>query len=161
MASDNQIDDETSPPELRAEVRPLPPRFRKSRVWIAGVALAAFGLFSWYAYQQATRTGEQTVAPLIAADEQPTRAKPEAPGGVDIPHQDKSVYERLGPAERPPKAETRHPPTGATMARRPSPPRAMISQSEKASGPPARGSAVPAASAVRASTPESSPTGRT
>jgi hypothetical protein len=156
MASDNQIDDETSPPELRAEVRPLPPRFRKSRVWIASVALAAFALFSWYAYQQATRTGEQTVAPLIAADEQPTRAKPEEPGGMEIPHQDKSVYERLGTEEPPPKVETLLPPPETPMekpgaeqqtAAAPPPPPAPPTQAKAAAPVP------PAASEAKASAP--------
>jgi cell division septation protein DedD len=109
------MDDGTTPPELRAEARPLPPRFRKSRVWVAGLALAAFAVFSLYAYRQATKTGEQTVAPLIAADEQPTRAKPEEPGGMEIPHQDKSIYERLGTEEPPPKVETLLPPPEAPM----------------------------------------------
>lgn len=33
--------------------------------------------------------------PLLTADPSPTKSRPEQPGGMDVPHQDKLVYERL------------------------------------------------------------------
>ncbi|MGB8275132.1 MAG: hypothetical protein WCF16_07680, partial [Alphaproteobacteria bacterium] len=157
MPSDvNENSDENgNPPELRAEPRPVQPRFRRSRMWIAVVALAAFGGFTWYAYKQAIKTGEQTVAPLIAADEQPTRAKPEEPGGMEVPHQDKSVYERMGSQEPPPKVETLLPPPETPMER-PAPPqesKAMTGMPPTATPPASETSAaaMPPAAPVEAS----------
>jgi cell division protein FtsN len=62
---------------------------------VAAVALTAFAAFSWYAYDRATRPGGEVAAPLIKAEEGPTRVRPETPGGMEVPHQDKLVYERL------------------------------------------------------------------
>jgi len=97
MTSD--MDDLQRPPELMAERREMPRRFSRSRVWVAGLALVAFAGFSWYAYRQATKVGEEGVAPLITAQEGPSRVKPDEPGGMAVPHQDKSVYGRLGNEE--------------------------------------------------------------
>ncbi|HLF58273.1 MAG TPA: hypothetical protein VI732_01450, partial [Alphaproteobacteria bacterium] len=86
-------------PELMSERRDMPRRFSRGRLWVTAVALVAFAGFSWYAYRQATKAGEEGVAPLIKAEEGPTRVKPDEPGGMDVPHQDKSVYERVGSDE--------------------------------------------------------------
>lgn len=100
MHSDMQDMDDYRGPELMAERREIPRRFSRGRVWVAAIALTAFVGFSWYAYRQATKVGEEGVAPLIAADQGPTRVKPEEPGGMDVPHQDKSVYDRMGNEEQ-------------------------------------------------------------
>lgn len=82
--------------ERVAESSEPPRRVSRGRILVAAVALVAFVGFSWYAYRQATKVGEQGVAPLIAADQGPTRVKPAEPGGMDVPHQDKEVYARMG-----------------------------------------------------------------
>jgi cell division septation protein DedD len=80
------------------------------------LALLVMGLFSgglWFAYVQGKRhAGDDAGSggvPLIRADERPTKVKPEQPGGMEVPDQDKLIYnptrkvvERLlAPAEKP------------------------------------------------------------
>jgi hypothetical protein len=101
-----QDDTDEGPLELTAERREIRRPARRSRIWITIVALAAFGVFTWYAYHQATKAGEGGVAPLIKAEEGPSRVKPDDPGGMDVPHQDKAVYERLGNEDSAPSAKT-------------------------------------------------------
>ena len=43
--------------------------------------------------------------PVIHAEEKPFKVRPENPGGMDIPHQDKLIYQRLRGEERPIKVE--------------------------------------------------------
>jgi hypothetical protein len=63
---------------------------------VAIVALGAFGIVIWYAYNLGIKDGTESVAPLIRADARPTKIKPEQPGGMAVPHRDKGVYETLG-----------------------------------------------------------------
>ena len=77
MMSD--MDDTARAPELTAERRERPRRFSRGRMLVTLLALVAFSSFSWYAYRQATKAGEEGVAPLIKAEEGPTRVKPDEP----------------------------------------------------------------------------------
>lgn len=84
------------PPELRE-----PPR-RRSRalgVFVATFALAAFAGVVWYAYDQGLQRGSETTAPLIKADARPTKVRPEQPGGLQVPNQDKLVYDAMRPGD--------------------------------------------------------------
>ncbi len=65
------------------------------------VSLAIVGAFIWSGREH---TGPEQAGepPLIRADETPIRVPPENPGGMDIPHRDKLVYQRLpGEGENP------------------------------------------------------------
>ena len=72
-------------------------------VAVAGVALIA-GL-SWFAYKWAKSPTSDT-PPLIHAEPGPHKVSPEHRGGLNIPYQDKLIYDRIGdnnteePAER-------------------------------------------------------------
>jgi hypothetical protein len=72
-------------------------------VAVAGVALIA-GL-SWFAYKWAKSPTSDT-PPLIHAEPGPHKVSPEHRGGINIPYQDKFIYDRIGdggteePAER-------------------------------------------------------------
>lgn len=92
----SEMDEDPRPLELTAERRETPRRMPRGRIWVAAVALFAFAGFTWYAYRQATKAGEEGVAPLIKAEAGPSRVKPDEPGGMDVPDQDKSVYGRVG-----------------------------------------------------------------
>lgn len=58
-------------------------------------AVGAFCLLIWFVYTQGRRAGTEVVAPVIHADAGPTKVKPESPGGMDVPNQDRLIYERL------------------------------------------------------------------
>ncbi len=87
--------------------------------WLAGaVALAALGGFGgivWYAYDLGIRAGSESVAPLIKAEEGPAKIRPEEPGGMEVPYQDKLVYDRLAPDQAEPPVERLLPPPEAPL----------------------------------------------
>ncbi|MFZ0693810.1 MAG: SPOR domain-containing protein [Alphaproteobacteria bacterium] len=111
-----EMDEDSQPIELTAERREIQRSFPRSRIWVAAIAFAAAGAFTWYAYHQATKAGEQGVAPLIKAEDGPSRVKPDEPGGAPEP-QDSAVYERLA-SDQPaaPKAESLLPPPETPVA---------------------------------------------
>jgi cell division septation protein DedD len=70
--------------------------FAGAAVAVGVVALAGV---VWFAYQQGVQSGTETTAPVIKADAEPVKRKPEEPGGMDVPHQDKLVFNRLAPGQ--------------------------------------------------------------
>jgi cell division septation protein DedD len=63
---------------------------------IALGAVAAFGIGIWFAYDQGVKRGSSGAPPLIRADQGPTKVAPENPGGMQVPNQDKQIYDRIG-----------------------------------------------------------------
>lgn len=69
------------------------------------MAMCASGL--WIAYKVSSRQSSPDNVPLIHADNHPTKVRPEAPGGMQIPNQDKLVFTGTAPVEKllpPPEA---------------------------------------------------------
>jgi hypothetical protein len=83
------------------------PRSRALPIFIALFALGAFAGIVWYAYTQGVQSGVSTVAPVIKAEDGPTKTKPEQPGGLQVPHQDKQVFQRLLPEGQTPQTVER------------------------------------------------------
>ena len=75
--------------------RSEPVRSRRRLLMIAASVVASIiGLASfnaWRGLSPDTKTGD---APLIKADQNPTRIQPQNPGGLDIPNQNKQIYEK-------------------------------------------------------------------
>ncbi|MGB1548125.1 MAG: SPOR domain-containing protein, partial [Alphaproteobacteria bacterium] len=68
--------------------------------------LIAFGFFAgvvWIAYEEGMKSGEEAVIPVVHAEAEPIKTKPEQPGGMDVPFQDKLVYGQL--TEKSPEPE--------------------------------------------------------
>jgi cell division protein FtsN len=63
---------------------------------VVSVAIGTFTLLAWYAYQW-TGAGHKDIEslPLVRAETEAFKHLPEDPGGIDIPHQDKQVYDVL------------------------------------------------------------------
>lgn len=57
--------------------------------------LAALAGVVYFAYQQGREEGIRTAPPVVRADEGPEKVAPQDPGGMDIPHQDKEIFERI------------------------------------------------------------------
>jgi len=55
--------------------------------------------------------------PLLTADPSPTKSRPDQPGGMEVPHQDKLVYERLHERGNHPAVERLLPPPEAPLPR--------------------------------------------
>src|SRR5208282_2377583 len=85
---------------LRAIYEQKQKRPRRARILVGTAAIFVLGVFAiiiYYAYQQGRRAGTESVAPLIKAEQQPYKVKPDSPGGTDVPGQDKSIYSEVSP----------------------------------------------------------------
>ncbi len=73
-----------------------PPR-KKAPVLVIGslLILAFLGGGLVFAYKQGVREGNRSAPPVITADKTPVKITPEKRGGINIPNQDKRVYDRL------------------------------------------------------------------
>lgn len=145
------------PPELR---EPPPRRSRALGVFVATFALAAFAGVVWYAYDQGLQRGTEATAPLIKADPRPTKVRPEQPGGLQVPNQDKLVYEAMRPGEtEAPKVERLLPPPEKPVEppAPPPPPPPVPVVTHEAPPPPAPSSATAAVPAAEPAAPSASP----
>ncbi|MFZ2467160.1 MAG: hypothetical protein WAW54_02100, partial [Parvibaculum sedimenti] len=74
---------------------------RRPLVLLAIIALVVvFAGVVFLAYKQGMKQGAQGNPPVIRADDSPTKVAPTNPGGIEIPHQDKTVYDRLSGGEK-------------------------------------------------------------
>jgi sporulation related protein len=69
------------------------------------IILAGFAGGIWYAYDQGVKKGVQLAPPIIKADNAPIKIKPKEPGGMEIAHQDKKIFNVLKPEEEELKTE--------------------------------------------------------
>jgi len=85
---------------------------------IGVVALAAFGGAMWYAYDLGVQSGGDGAVPVVSAPEGPVKRRPVEEGGIEVPFQDKLVYERLNrAAPETEQVERLLPPPETPMAR--------------------------------------------
>ncbi|WP_267133550.1 SPOR domain-containing protein [Skermanella rosea] len=108
------------------DARPARGRRRLLAPILAGVGLVLFFAIVWLTYTGGQDGGTDGGMPLIKADGSPVKMRPDQPGGMAVPHQDKLIYDRL-------KAETGNTETAAverllpppeTPLPRPEPPQA-------------------------------------
>lgn len=62
---------------------------------LATVFVIAAAALLYVVFQQGVRTGGRNAPPVIVADPGPEKVQPDDPGGLDVPHQDKTVYDRV------------------------------------------------------------------
>jgi hypothetical protein len=72
-------------------------------VLIVGGLVVVSGI-SWLIYKWATQPSNNVI-PLISAEQGPYKVRPENPGGMMVPHQDKLIYGRLTPSQDPQQVE--------------------------------------------------------
>ena len=65
----------------------------------AVLVAAAIGWVVWIAYDEGVRAGAVKTVPVIRADIGDIKRKPDEPGGLVVPHQDKLVFNRLAPGQ--------------------------------------------------------------
>jgi cell division protein FtsN len=145
---------------------------RLPSIALSVLAMAVFAGGLWFAYVEGTRHAAPTGpssggVPLIRADQQPTKVKPEQPGGMQIPDQNVSIYNEkpgvpaveklLPPPEKPLPRPAAPPPPAAPAVASPSPPGAAAATDappvpQRAAMPPPA-AAPPAAHATVAAAP--------
>lgn len=91
---------------------------------IVVVIVGGFSAIVWNAYNQGQRSGGDAVVPLIQADNGPTKVRPDQPGGMDVPNQDKLIYDRLTPGQNATAGVERLLPAPEAPVARPEPPAA-------------------------------------
>lgn len=110
--------------------------FASGAVVIGLVAIVAVG---WFAFQQGIRSGAEEAAPVVRASPEPFKRPPADPGGLDVPHQDKLVFNRLAPGQvqepverllPPPEEPAERPPAPDVAAATPEPPSADTPQAQ-------------------------------
>jgi cell division septation protein DedD len=89
-------------------------------VLLALIALAAFGGVVWYAYTWGIGAMAPEELPVIRAESEPEKVRPESPGGLEVPHQDKMVLNQVTPDPEKPQVERLLPPPET-----PKPPKAL------------------------------------
>jgi len=62
---------------------------------VAVAAVLGFGVVLVYAYNKGRQDGTGKVPPVIQAQEGPSKIRPDNPGGMKVPNQDKEVFSRL------------------------------------------------------------------
>ncbi|MBP2316040.1 SPOR domain-containing protein [Azospirillum soli] len=78
----------------------MPPQRGGGRRGLLGLGLAVVGIVAFagaivVVYGKGGGGTVDGAPPLLTADATPTKMRPEQPGGMEVPHQDKLVYERL------------------------------------------------------------------
>ena len=76
---------------------------------VAAFALLSFGGIVFYSYHQGVRSGSEEAAPLLTP-EGLAKIQPDDPGGLEVPHQDKLVFNRVEPERDDSKVERLLPP---------------------------------------------------
>ena len=87
-----------------------PPRRRALPMVVALFALAGFTGMVWYAYDWGLGQVETAPLPVILAEPEPIKSRPESPGGLEVPHQDKLVLNEVVPDPEKPQVERLLPP---------------------------------------------------
>lgn len=99
---------------------------------LAVVVMAGSASALWLAYRVSSRDAVPESVPLIHADARPTKIRPEEPGGMQIPNQDRLVFSQLpGPAS----VEKLLPPPETPLPR-PVPPQDSLAEAAPSAAPP-------------------------
>ncbi len=145
---------------------PLSEPARRGRLWPTLFVLVAFGGCAGivgYVYRaDLMQTDRQGPVPTIQADVRPIKTRPERPGGMVVPDQDKEIFARLAPGtnsgpviERllpPPELPMPRPPPQSVLVEAPDPVAAPEPPSRPAPAqPPTAAPAPPALAALPAS----------
>ena len=95
MAEYDPIDrDEPLPTTTRARRRG---RYGLGTVMIGVIAVGGVAAVAALAYQEGLRRGAESVTPTITAADGPAKVRPEEPGGMQVPNQDKRIFDRFAP----------------------------------------------------------------
>ena len=98
MAEGERAEQDEAAESLEFEPVVLRPRRRQSALMLslsALVLMAAGAGAGWYAFENLLGTEDPFDVPLIRSDAGPIKVRPAEPGGMEVPHRDRLVYERL------------------------------------------------------------------
>jgi len=100
-----------------------------------------FGVVVWISYEEGVKSGTEAIIPIVRAEKELIKVRPEKPGGMSVPFQDKLVYGQLAEKDtKQPEATQLLPPPEEAVA----PPKAA-EVSLKTKAPQQQASEAPAA----------------
>jgi hypothetical protein len=99
-----------------------PGRLRLAFWGVVVVAVVGFAWVSWSAYRSGQNIEDAGMVPLLKADNTPSRIRPDDPGGMNVPNQDKQIYDRIDPKRAAPQGLERLLPPPEQPVGRPSAP---------------------------------------
>lgn len=105
---------------------------RRLAALLAVVVMAGSASALWLAYRVSSRGAVPDSVPLIHADTRPTKIRPEEPGGMQIPNQDRLVFSQL-PGQG--SVEKLLPPPETPLPR-PAPPQDSLAEAAPSAAPP-------------------------
>ncbi len=129
-----------------------PPRRRVLPMVAALIALAGFAGIIWYAYDWGLGQVDTARLPVILAEPEPIKSRPESPGGLEVPHQDKLVLNEVEPDPEKPQVERLLPPPET-----PRPPKAPSAAEVEIAVPPIETAAGPFDEPTRSAVPPPPP----
>jgi cell division septation protein DedD len=100
-ADDIAADDEEDRPKGRG---------RFTQILAAFLVIALLVVVVWYAYNWGIGGIDTQELPLIRAEQGPIKSRPESPGGLEVPNQDKLVLNQMQPDPEKPQVERLLPP---------------------------------------------------
>jgi hypothetical protein len=141
-------------PEFEPIYQPRPKkRWGLRLLLVLLLMLIGGGAAGWYYFGDTLFIDADQEIPLVRADGEPIKVRPESPGGMDIPDRDKLVYDRIPGAEEREPVERLLPPPETPLPV-PTPPPALETQAEGSDvPPPATSPEAGAASATPTPTP--------
>lgn len=96
MSENSNKDDDSLGSFYMGRMRnPPEPRRILPKGMLTVVTVLAFGAIIWYAYPQGQEKFASLNVPTITADKTPYKFKPEDPGGMEVPHQDSTVFDPM------------------------------------------------------------------
>jgi len=151
MARMNEVE-----PAYRAPMAARSGERRSRRLMLIGAA-ATVGVFAAVIGLRELVTGGHgpREVPMVSADDRPTRVRPDNPGGMTVPNQDKLIFERAaGRSTAPQQAALAPPPEAPQALPRPVPPPAPVAAPQ---APPAAPAPAPPAQQAAARLPAPTP----
>ena len=125
-----------------------PPRRRVLPMVVALITLAGFAGIVWYAYDWGLGQVDTARLPVILADSEPIKSRPESPGGLEVPNQDTLVLNEVVPDPTKPQVERLLPPPET-----PRPPKAPSAAGVEIAVPPIETAAGPLDEPTRSAAP--------
>lgn len=93
----------SDPPKEKIQLKFLNPLKWFVIIVLSGIFTGGVGTLFWYAYMQGYDQASAEHAPEIFPDPTPFKVRPQDPGGLQVPHQNRQVYEVMkggAPADR-------------------------------------------------------------
>ncbi len=125
-----------------------PPRRRVLPMVVALITLVGFAGIVWYAYDWGQGQVDNARLPVILAEPEPIKSRPESPGGLEVPHQDKLVLNQVVPDPEKPQVERLLPPPET-----PRPPKSPSAAGVEIAVPPIETAAEPLDEPTRSAVP--------